>query len=65
MSHDIELVQIVLKIDGALCQVLIPDDTQSLLVGMLPGFFSDGRIAARKLPPDFKMVKLSEIGSST
>lgn len=61
MRHDIELVQIVLKVDGDLCQVLIPDDAKSLLVGMLPGLFPDKKIAARKLPPDFKMVKLADL----
>lgn len=54
MSHDIELVQIVLKIDGALCQVLIPDDAKGLLVRMLPGFFPDKSITVRKLPPEFQ-----------
>lgn len=61
MSHDIELVQIVLKVDGELCQVLLPDDGKNLLVGMLPGFFSDGVISAFKLPSDFKLEKLSNL----
>jgi hypothetical protein len=39
MSQDIEFVQLTLKVDGELCNVLLTSDAKKLLVSMLPGFF--------------------------
>lgn len=61
MSHSIEFMQHTLKIDGALCNVIMPDDAEQLLVAMLPGFFEDGKINVYKLPADVKAVKYSEL----
>lgn len=61
MSHDIEFMQLTLKIDGALCNVVLPDDSKHLLIAMLPGLFKDGKINVYKLPDDVKAVKYSEL----
>lgn len=61
MSHNIEFMQLTLKIDGVLCNVILPDDSKHLLVEMLPGFFEDGIINVYKLPDDMKAVKYSEL----
>ena len=61
MSQDIEFVQLTLKVDGALCNVLLPSDAKTLLVSMLPSFFEDKTIKVYKLPDDVKLVKQSEM----
>lgn len=61
MSHEIEFMQLTLKIDGELCNAILSDDSKRLLVAMLPGFFDDGKIAVYKLPDDVKAVRYSEM----
>lgn len=61
MSHEIEFMQLTLKIDGELCNAVLSDDSKRLLVAMLPGFFEDGKINVYKLPDDVKAVKYYEL----
>jgi len=65
MSHEIEFIQLSLKIDGELCNVILSDDSKHLLVAMLPGFFDDGTIKVYRLPDDVKAVKYSELEQQT
>lgn len=64
MSQNIEFVQLTLKVDGALCNVLLTSEAKTLLVSMLPGFFEDKTINVYKLPDDVKLVKHSELEQS-
>ena len=61
MSHEIKFMQLTLKIDGTLCNVILSNDAKHLLLRFLPSLFDDGVIAVYKLPDDMKVVKYSEL----
>lgn len=59
-DQKVELVQIVVRVNGELCQVLIPKDYGDLVVRMLQGV-CDGALKVVRLPVGMKTVSLSEI----
>lgn len=61
-QQTVELVQIVVSVDGELCQVIIPEDYKMLVVRMLQGV-GDGALNVARLPPNFQKVKLSDLAS--
>lgn len=61
-QQSVELVQIVVSVDGELCQVLIPEDYKMLVVRMLQGV-GDGKLNVVRLPASFHKVKLSDCAS--
>ena len=40
----IELVQIILSIDGQLCKVIVPPDRDQMVIGLLQAVFDDNVI---------------------
>lgn len=59
-DQKVELVQVVVRVNGELCQVLIPKDYGDLVVRMLQGV-CDGALKVVRLPADMKTVNLSEV----
>lgn len=55
---NIEIVQIILKIDGEPKLVKIPLGREHLVLGLLQAVFDDGRIAVKSLPPGFELIEV-------
>jgi hypothetical protein len=53
---NIEIVQIILKVDGEPKLVRIPFGREHLVLGLLQAVFDDGRIAVKSLPPGFSLI---------
>ena len=60
----VEIVSIVIEVDGQLYQVAIPKDRKELLLGMIASVFDDGRIQAVKLDSTWKKIPLSEVNKN-
>lgn len=56
-----ELIQIIIEHDGQLCHVAIPDDRKNLALHLLRSCFDDGVLSVRKLPDNWKKVRLSDV----
>lgn len=54
----IELVQIILSIDGQLTKVLIPPGRDEMVLGLLQAVFDDNQIQVAKLPADIQLHPL-------
>ena len=54
----IELVQIILSIDGQLCKVIVPPDRDQMVIGLLQAVFDDNVIEVAKLPDDIQLHPL-------
>lgn len=59
-DQKVELVQVVVRVNGELCQVLIPKDYGDLVVRMLQGV-CDGALRVVRLPSDMQTISLSDI----
>jgi hypothetical protein len=55
---NIEIVQIVLKVDDEPKLVQLPKGREHLILGLLQSVFDDGRIAVKSLPPGFSLIPL-------
>lgn len=55
---NVEIVQIILSIDGEPKLVCIPKDREHLVLGLLQAVFDDGRIAVKSLPPGFSLIEV-------
>lgn len=56
----VELVQIVIRVDGQLCQVVIPAGRETYLLHMMSGVFDNGKLDAVRLPESFRTVNLAD-----
>ncbi len=56
----VELVQIVIRVDGKLCQVVIPAGRETYLLHMMSGVFDNGKLNAVRLPESFTTINLAE-----
>lgn len=57
---NVELVQIVIRVDGQLCQVVIPAGRETYLLHMMSGCFDNGKLDAVRLPESFKTINLAD-----
>ncbi len=58
---DVELVQVVVSVDGALCQVVIPSECKSLLVRLMQGFEDDRTLKVVRLPATVGLIPISDV----
>lgn len=58
---NIELVQIILNVDGQPKLVCVPKERESLVLGLLQSVFDDGRIAVKSLPPGVVLIPINDI----
>lgn len=56
---NINIVQIIIEVDGQLCAVKIPEHMESVLLQFMKG--EDGKIAAVKLSDQWKKVALKDV----
>jgi hypothetical protein len=56
----VRLIQVVIEVDGQLCMVPIPDDRKHFALSLLQSVFDDGKLAAVKLPPEYKLSTIGE-----
>lgn len=54
----VELVQIILSIDGQLSKVIVPADRDQMVIGLLQAVFDDNVIQVAKLPADIQLHPL-------
>lgn len=54
----IDLVQIVLNIDGKLNLVRVPTERTHLILALLQSVFDGGRILVTPLPPEYQLIPL-------
>jgi len=54
----VRLIQIVIKVDGVLCVVPVPEDRKDFLLHLLQSVFDDGKIPVMKLPPEYRIERL-------
>lgn len=58
---DVELVQVVVSVDGALCQVVIPSEYKPALLRMMQGFCEGGSLRVVRLPDSFGLIPLHDV----
>lgn len=58
---NVELVQIIVSVDGKLCQVLVPEERKTYLLHMMSAVFDDGKLVAAPLPEGFHKISLAEV----
>lgn len=54
----VELVQVILSIDGQLSKVIVPPDRDQMVIGLLQAVFDDNVIQVAKLPDDIQLHPL-------
>lgn len=58
---NLELVQVVVSVDGALCQAVIPTEYKPILLRLMQGFCEGGALKVVRLPDTVGLVPLHEI----
>lgn len=54
----VELVQVILSIDGQLSKVIVHPDRDQMVIGLLQAVFDDNVIQVAKLPADIQLHPL-------
>jgi len=58
---DVELVQVVVSVDGALCQVVIPSEYKPALLRLMQGFCEGGALKVVRLPDTVGLIPLHDV----
>ena len=58
---NVELVQVVVSVDGALCQVVIPPECKPLLLQLMQGFQNDRTLKVVRLPDTVGLIPLHDV----
>lgn len=56
---NVDIVQVIIEVDGKLAQAVVPDAVKNLMVSLLQAN-EDGKIHAVALPPSWTKVSLAE-----
>lgn len=57
---DVQLIQVIVSVDGALCQVVLPDEYKPAMLHLMQGFCEGGALKVVRLPADVVKIPLSE-----
>lgn len=57
---DIKLVQVIVSVDGALCQVVIPQECKPVLLSLMQGLSTGGALKVVRLPSNVVQIPLSD-----
>lgn len=57
----VELVQVVVSVDGALCQVVIPAEYKPALLHLMQGFCEGGALKVVPLPDTVGLIALKDV----
>ncbi len=58
---NVELIQVVVSVDGALCQVVIPQEYKSVLLRLMQGFCEGGALKVVRLPATVGLLPLHDV----
>lgn len=58
---NVELVQVVVSVDGALCQVVIPSEYKPTLLRLMQGFCEGGALKVVRLPDTVGLIPLCDV----
>jgi hypothetical protein len=58
---NVELVQIVVSVDGALCQLTIPPECKHMVLHLIQGMSENKQLNVIKLPSSMQKVSLADV----
>jgi hypothetical protein len=58
---DVELVQVVVSVDGALCRVVIPQECKPVLLRLMQGLCEGGTLEVVRLPDSVGLIPLRDV----
>lgn len=58
---NVELVQVIVSVDGALCQVVIPPEYKPTLLRLMQGFDDRGALKVVRLPDTVGLMPLHDV----
>jgi hypothetical protein len=56
----VELVQVVVDVDGALCQVIIPPECKDMVLRLVQSVSEGGQLKVVKLPAAMQKISLAD-----